>query len=59
MKTSYSHLPEYAKNDLKQIVNLVLEKVPSLRNDYPVRELAGVHLWNMMNGMNLVYLLHL
>ena len=28
MKTSYSHLPEYAKNDLKQIVNLVLEKVP-------------------------------
>ena len=28
MKTSCSHLPEYAKNDLKQIVNLVLEKVP-------------------------------
>ena len=23
MKTSCSHLPEYAKNDLKQIVNLV------------------------------------
>lgn len=28
MKTSYSHLPEYAKNDLKQIVTLILENVP-------------------------------
>lgn len=28
MKTSYSHLPEYAKNDLQQIVALILERVP-------------------------------
>lgn len=28
MKTSYSHLPEYAKKDLEKIVGLVLEKVP-------------------------------
>lgn len=28
MKTSYSHLPEYAKNDLKQIVTLIQENVP-------------------------------
>lgn len=28
MKTSYSHLPEYAKKDLEKIVGLVLERVP-------------------------------
>ena len=28
MKTSYSHLPDYAKNDLQQIVSLILERVP-------------------------------
>ena len=28
MKTSYSHLPDYAKNDLQQIVTLILERVP-------------------------------
>lgn len=28
MKTTLSHLPEYAKADLKQIVSLVLEKLP-------------------------------
>lgn len=28
MKKSYSHLPVYAQNDLKQIVTLVLENVP-------------------------------
>lgn len=28
MKRSYSHLPEYAKNDLKQIVDLIRESIP-------------------------------
>lgn len=28
MKKSYSHLPEYAKTDLNQIVTLVRERVP-------------------------------
>lgn len=28
MKTALSHLPDYAKTDLKQIVSLVLEKLP-------------------------------
>lgn len=50
MKTSYSHLPDYAKNDLQQIVSLILERVPHCEMIILYGSYARVHLWNMMNG---------